>query len=56
MTTHQHQQAREEEQATRERRSRDIDLYGYAGAFRRDKFNGNEKYKLLGGKSNERRR
>ena len=35
--THQHQQDRQEEQATRERRSRDIDLYGYAGAFRRER-------------------
>lgn len=34
--THQRQQSRQEEQATHERRNKDIDLYGYAGAFRRD--------------------
>ena len=53
MTTHQHQQDRQEEQARREQRNKDIDLYGYAGAFKLDKFNDNEKYKL-GGKDNER--
>lgn len=47
MTTHQHQQDRQEEQATRERRSRDIDLYGYAGAFRRDSVVSYEKYEWL---------
>ena len=45
--THQHQQDREEEQARRERRSKDIDLYGYAGAFRRDSVMTYEKYEWI---------
>jgi len=36
MTTRQHQQNRQEEQNRRDQRNRDIDLYGYAGAFSRD--------------------
>ena len=44
MTTHQHQQDQQEEQARRERRNKDIDLYGYAGAFRRDSVISYEKY------------
>lgn len=35
MTTHQHQQAQQEEQTIHDQRNKDIDLYGYAGAFRR---------------------
>ena len=54
MTTRQHQQNRQEEKATRKRRKKDIDLYAYAGAFRRDEFYDSEKYKLLGRKCNER--
>ncbi|MCK4448187.1 MAG: hypothetical protein KAW56_14035 [Candidatus Marinimicrobia bacterium] len=62
MTTHQHQLDRQGEQAKREKRNKDIDLYGYAGAFRRDSVISYEKYEWmkennkLGGKNNERRR
>ena len=42
--THQHQQDRQEEQAIREQRNKDIDLYGFAGAFRRDSVVSFEKY------------
>lgn len=45
--THQHQQDRQEEQATCEQRQRDIDLYGYAGAFRRNGVISYEKYEWL---------
>ena len=47
MTTHRHQLDRREELATREQRNRDIDLYGYAGAFRRDSVMTYEKYEWL---------
>jgi len=36
MCTRQHQLDRQEEQAIREQRSRDIDLYGFIGAFKRN--------------------
>ena len=54
MTTHRHQLDRQEELATREQRNRDIDLYGYAGAFKRNEFYNYEKNKLLRGKNHGR--
>lgn len=44
MTTHQHQLDRQEELSTYERRNKDIDLYGYAGAFRKNSVISYEKY------------
>ena len=44
MPTQQHQQDRQEEQAIRKQRNKDIDLYGYLRAFRRDSVVSFEKY------------
>jgi len=49
--TRQHQLDQQEEQAIREQRSRDIDLYGFAGAFRRNSQVSYEKYEWM--KNNE---
>lgn len=46
MTTHQHRQYLEEERNAYEQRNRDIDLYGYAGAFKRDSRMSFEKYEI----------
>ena len=35
--TNQHQRDRQEEQAIREQRNKDIDLYGFGGAFKKDR-------------------
>jgi len=52
MCTRQHQLDQQEEQAIREQRSRDIDLYGYERAFRQDSQVSYERYEYL--KNNER--
>jgi len=44
MCTHQHQQARQEEQRTYDQRKRDIDRYGFERAFRIDSGISYEKY------------